>query len=107
MAPLDERPVGVSADNRREPRGGGIEIECMAVVQHIEGFAMESDDLRCGQVGARPLRIDVAAYRGDRGQVAERIQDRWVADVAGMEDVARRRARLRSLPGGANRGCQK
>ena len=36
LAPLDERPVGVPADDRRESCGGGIEIECMAVMQHIK-----------------------------------------------------------------------
>ena len=87
MAPLNERPVGVPADNRCEPRGGRIEIECMAVVQHIEGFAMESDDFRCGQAGARPVRIDVSANGRDWSKFAKRFQDQRVAHVTRVEDM--------------------
>ena len=59
----------------------------MPVVQHIKSVAMQGDHFRSGQVGARPVHIDIAADGGDRGKFAQRIQDRRIADISGMEDV--------------------
>ncbi len=42
--------MGVSADNRGEPRGNGIEIQRIAVVQQVEGVTMERHYFRGGQV---------------------------------------------------------
>ena len=63
--------MGVSADNRREPDGDGIEIQRIAVVQHVEGVTMQRNHFRGGQVGARPVGIDVSADRGNRSEFAE------------------------------------
>ncbi len=79
--------MGVSADNRRKPRSGGIEIQRIAVMQHVEGVTVERNHFRSGQVGASPECIDVAAYGRDRGQFPKRIQNQWVADVAGVENM--------------------
>lgn len=75
------------ADDRRKPRGGGIEIEGVPVVQHIKGVAMQRDHLGCGQVGARSVHIDIAADGGNRGNFAQLFQDPRIAHVSGVENV--------------------
>ncbi len=69
------------------PAAAGSRSSAWPVVQHIKGMAVEGDHFRSRQVGARTAHIDVAADGCDRGEVAQRIQDRRVADVAGMQDV--------------------
>jgi hypothetical protein len=66
---------------------GGIEVELGDIVDDVERNAAEFQRLRFRN-GARPRAdIVVAAHRAHRRDLAQRSQDRRVADVAGVDDV--------------------
>ena len=79
--------MGVPADDRRESHCSRIEIECLPVVQHIEGLTMEGEHFRGGQVRAGAAHIDVAANGCNGSKLAQRIQNPQGADVSGMQDM--------------------
>jgi hypothetical protein len=63
--------MGVPTDDRRKPGCSGVEIERVAVVEHIKGVPVEGNYFRSRQVAAGPTHIDVAANGRDWREVAE------------------------------------
>jgi hypothetical protein len=66
-----------------------VEVELGEIVQHVNADAA---DLQLGTLrhGSRPaVAIVVAAHRGERRDLAQRVEDQRIADVAGVDDVRR------------------
>lgn len=86
-AAFDRRLVGVSGEHHGYSCRVGIEVEVFYGVDHVDQAAPELDGLGGGEIGARAVRVDVAAYRCDGGDAGELGEDLRVANVAGVKDV--------------------
>ena len=53
------------------------------------------------------MHVDIAADGGDRGQLAQLVQNQRIAHVAGVEDMAQLRAEPREPPAGEGRAYLK
>jgi hypothetical protein len=83
----DVRLVRVAVENRRKPGRGGVEVQGLHIVQHVEVVALKQEDLCFGQTAAGPGAIDVAADGGDGRDGGERLEDFRIADIAKMKDA--------------------
>jgi len=81
--------VTVAAEDACEACRCGVEVQLMHVVEQIEFFASEGDQLGLRQLRARPLRVDVAANRGEWRDVGQGFEDGRVAYVAEMQNMIR------------------
>ncbi len=84
---LDQRLVGVAAEDNADSCRVGVEIEVLKGVEHVEQTACEFDGLGGGQGGAGAGAVDVAANRRDGSDPAEFGEDFRVANIACVEDV--------------------
>ena len=81
---LNKGLVGVAGDDHAEAGGDGVEVEVGERVDHVNEVAFEGEELYPGGDGGE---VDVAVDGGDGGYFSEVVEDRWVADVASMQDV--------------------
>src|SRR6185437_9092879 len=78
--------VSVAGEDSGEAAGGGIEMEGLEVVKHVDVEAFGKGDLSLRQLGALPFPVDVATDGGDGRDFAEFLKDGEFAHVAAMED---------------------
>ena len=72
--------------------GGGIEVESLEVVEHVDieagvGRVLNENDVGLGQLGAGAFAVDVAADRGDGSDFGELVEYGDFANVTAMEDA--------------------
>ncbi len=65
---------------------GGIEIQLLCIVPHVNGGGLGFDDLGFRQSVAPWRRIDVASHRENRRKFAEPRKDLLIAHVSGVQD---------------------
>ena len=87
IAGIDRGLVGVAADDHGDAGDFGVYIEIVDGMDEVENVALQLDCFGFGELGACALRVYVAADAGYGGNVAECVEDRWVADVSCVEDV--------------------
>lgn len=81
------RDVAVARDYHAETGRLGFQIQSAQVVQHIHRNAADFEDFGLRQsLGPRTV-IDVAAYRDNRSDLRQPIENRGIAHVAGMDDA--------------------
>jgi hypothetical protein len=75
------------ADDNLNPCSDRIEVKHMQIVQHVNAASIQLDHLGLRQQGTRAASIYIPANRGDRSQLSKLVENRWIAHVAGVEDV--------------------
>ena len=99
------RDVGMAMEDGCEFGGGGVEVEALEVVQHVDveagvGRVFDEDDVGFGQPGAWAFAVDVAANGRYRRNLLQSLKDRRSAHVAEMEDA------VDALEGGRDFGTE-
>lgn len=79
--------VRVAADDHGDAGSFGVHVEVVDGVNEVEEVAGQLNDFGLGEQGAGAEEVDVAADGGDRSNLAENVENGWVADVTGVEDV--------------------
>lgn len=79
--------VGVAVEDDGHAGGLRLDIEIVQSVDHVDQAAGELYGLGGREGGAGAGTVDVAANGGEGGDLAEGVEDGWVAYVAGVEDV--------------------
>ena len=92
LAALDGGFMGVAAEDERDAGGLGVEVEILDGVDEVDEVAGEGDGFgvreeRAGVWLSGFRGVDVAADGREGREAAEAIEDCWVADVSGVEDV--------------------
>jgi hypothetical protein len=86
-AVLDARLMGVAADHHSNAGGSGVDVNPMFGVDEVEKLPGQFYDVGGRKIGAQAVGVDVAADGGDRCEFAQDVQNIWIADVPGMQDV--------------------
>ena len=86
---FDYRLVRMAGDDSRESRGSWIELELRQVMKDVDCVAANLDHIVCGKTATPSARVVIATHGSDRRNGSERVQNRWVADVAAMNDEVR------------------
>jgi hypothetical protein len=92
---FDYRPMGMAGDDSRESRGMRIEVELRQVMKNVDFLAANLDDVVCGKTARPSAYVVIAAHSSDGRNASERVQNRWVADVAAMNDEVRVAKRIK------------
>ena len=84
--------MGVAVEDSGELCCGGIEVEGLEVVQHVDieaavGPVLDKDDFGFGEAGAGAFAVDVAANGGDGSDFGKVIEDGDFSYVATVEDA--------------------
>jgi len=77
----------MTADHRRNLGDDGIDIQIGDRMHQVKQPSAELDGIGWRKVGAVSPGIDVAANRRYRGDLFERVENAWVANVSGMKNV--------------------
>jgi hypothetical protein len=88
VAFLDRRAMGVAADHDGDACGPGLDVQVVLGMHQIKEGAAQFHGVGLGEFCAEARSIDVAADGGEGRDLAKALQDRGIADVAGVEDVA-------------------
>lgn len=94
---FDYRLVRMAGDDSRESRGSWIELELRQVMKDVDCVAANLDHIVCGKTATPSARVVIATHGSDRRNGSERVQNRWVADVAAMNDEVRVVERIERL----------
>lgn len=84
---LDEGLVSVAVQDRSESGVHGVHSRICEVVDQVEFVAAEGEKLCRRKPGTGTRDVYVAADSGEGSQTRQRIKDRWIADVAQVNDV--------------------
>ena len=88
----------MAGDDSRESRGIRVKVELRQIMQDVDFMTVNFDDVVGGKTARPGAYVVIAAYGSDGRDASEHIQNRWIADVAAMNDevgVAQRVKRLR------------
>ena len=77
----------MTADDGRDAGSGWVKVECDQIVKHIDGMTSEFNEFSWWELGARAGAVDVAADGGEGREGAERVEDLYIADVSGVENM--------------------
>src|SRR5580704_8881333 len=84
---LDLRAMRMTRDDDIDAGRHGVEVERLAVVQHVDRAAAQLHERRL-RIRDRPLAlVDVAPDRRHRRDLAQALDHLGAADVSGMDDV--------------------
>lgn len=67
--------MGMPEEDRSKFCRGGIKVKRGKIVKHVNVKAIEEQHICCRQLRARPLAVNVAAYRGDGSDGAQSFED--------------------------------
>ena len=84
---LDQRLMRMAADDCGDTSNPGIQIEIVNGVNEVEEVASEFNGLRSRESRAGTACIDISADGSRWGDGAERVENGWVADISGVQDV--------------------
>ena len=87
----------MAEDHGRESGGGGIQIDLVEDVQHVDPVAGDLDRGRRRQRLGPSSVIGVAAHGRHRRDASERLEHVGPTDVAGMEDALHPGQRVQRL----------
>src|SRR5579885_1971828 len=79
--------VAVAVDDGLNAGGFGIQVELFQDVQNVNCDAFDFDELGLGKVLGIHSVIDVPAHGGYGSNLSQTVEDRWIADITGMDDV--------------------
>jgi len=79
--------VRVPVEDRGKLRSRRVQVQRADVVQQVEVSALDEQDFRFGQAGARSFPVDVAAHRGDGRDPAQGLEDFGVAHIAEVKNA--------------------
>jgi len=85
------------ANNNRELRGVGHEVDFSEVVQDVHSYLVNLEGFRFGEIAGPRLPINVASHGLDRRQGTQGVEDRGFADVPAVNDQLRATERLERL----------
>ena len=83
---LEERPVGVTGKDRREPSSRGLEAELLDVMNHVEGMRPDFDHLIGGKLRSPCTLVVIAPDSANGGDSPKRVENCERADVSTMHD---------------------
>jgi hypothetical protein len=83
----DRRLMRVAEDHDADPCVCRLQVEFVQTMQHVNEAAAELDDFGNWKLGAGAGAIDVAANGSHWRDLAQFVEDGWVADIACMQDV--------------------
>lgn|SRR6187397_2285364 len=86
VAPAGLGLVGVPADHHLKGGGPRIDVELLQIVQDVDAGSLQLQHHVFRKRLAPRLGVYVAAYRMDRRDVPEPVEDRPFANVASMND---------------------
>ena len=76
----------VSADDNVELSGSGIDVKLLNIVQDVYQGRASLSDRRHRQLGSPSAVVKVSSDSDDRRHAAQLFDDRWLANIAGMDD---------------------
>jgi len=76
----------MAADDRLDPGRARIEIQVRQIVQHVHGGGLHFDGLGQREESRPAFPVNIAADRGNRSDLRERLENPRVPDVARMND---------------------
>ena len=85
----------MAEDDSCEARGIRVEVKLRQVMQYVDSVAANFDHVGLGKSVRPSARVIVSAHRSDRRDATERVQHRWISDVAAMNDEVRVAERIK------------
>jgi len=89
--------VRVGGNYGGEAGSGRIEFELREFVKNVDRVAADLDNVVGRQASSPCTLVVIAAYRANRHEGSQRIQDGRIADVATMNDEVRVPQRIKYL----------
>src|SRR6266850_2439969 len=89
--------MGMTAHDEAKPGRGGIQIQGVHVVQHVDQHCADFRDRRQWQCPCPLLRVYIPAHGHDRSQFPQLLQNLGIPDVTGMNNQLRPAQSLHGL----------
>jgi hypothetical protein len=87
----------MAGDDSRESRGIRVKVELRQIMQDVDFMTVNFDDVVCGKTAHPGAYVVIAAHGSDGRDASEHVQNRWIADVAAMNDEVRVAQRVKRL----------
>lgn len=87
----------MAGDDSRESRGVRVKVELRQIMQDVDFMTVNFDDVVCGKTARPGAYVVIAAHGSDGRDASEHVQNRWIADVAAMNDEVRVAQRIKGL----------
>src|ERR1039458_4738344 len=87
LAAVEVGHVRVAEEHGGELSGGGVQVERVEVVEHVDVAAAEEENLRLRKLAARAVAVHIAADGGDRSDLAQILENGRLAHVAQVQNA--------------------